>query len=139
MPKTPPSGLTMYFQTKTRAAAEHTGQRTLPVAALPEQGAEDDSAEGAAETGPRKADDAKNAGIRVAGQHHAHHADADDGQAGCEEALLLAQFEVAELLQNVLGDTLDAAASIWLSAVDIVAARMPARMSPARTAASTPC
>ena len=30
-------------------------------------------------------------------------------------------------------DTLDAAASIWLSAVDIVAARMPARMSPART------
>ena len=36
-------------------------------------------------------------------------------------------------------DTLDAAASIWLSAVDIVAARMPARMSPARTAASTPC
>lgn len=29
-------------------------------------------------------------------------------------------------------DTLDAAASIWLSAVDMVAARMPARMSPAR-------
>lgn len=29
-------------------------------------------------------------------------------------------------------DTPDTAASIWLSAVDIVAARMPARMSPAR-------
>jgi len=41
-------------------------------------------------------------GAGVAGQHHAHHADADDGQAGCEEALLLAQLEVAELLQNVL-------------------------------------
>ena len=36
-------------------------------------------------------------------------------------------------------DTLEAAASIWLSAVDMVAARMPARIRPARMAASTPC
>ena len=36
-------------------------------------------------------------------------------------------------------ETLDAAASIWLSAVDMVAARIPARIRPASTAASTPC
>ena len=36
-------------------------------------------------------------------------------------------------------ETLDAAASIWLSAVDMVAARMPARIRPASTAARMPC
>ena len=86
-----------------QTSGQHPGQCALPVAALPEQRTEHHRAECAAEPGPRKADDAKDAGIRVAGQHHAHHADADDGQAGCEEALLLAQLEVAELLQNVLG------------------------------------
>ena len=35
-------------------------------------------------------------------------------------------------------ETLDAAASIWLSAVDMVAARIPARMRPASTAANAP-
>ena len=35
-------------------------------------------------------------------------------------------------------DTLDAAASSWESAVDMVAARIPARITPATTANSTP-
>ena len=87
-----------------QAAGEHTGQCALPVAALPEQGAQHHCAKGAAKAGPCKADDAEHAGVGVAGQHHAHHADADDGQAGSEQALLLGQLHVAELLQDVLGD-----------------------------------
>ena len=35
--------------------------------------------------------------------------------------------------------TLEEAASSWESAVDMVEARMPARISPASSAASTPC
>ena len=41
-------------------------------------------------------------------------------------------------LPKIFSLTPEEAASSWLSAVDMVAARMPARMSPARTAASTP-
>ncbi len=39
---------------------------------------------------------------------------------------------------TIFSDTPEAATSIWLSAVDMVAARIPARITPPRTAASTP-
>ena len=39
---------------------------------------------------------------------------------------------------NRSSDTAEAAVSSWESAVDMVAAKMPARMSPARTARTAP-
>ena len=67
----------------------------------------------------------------VPGQEDADDGDADDGAAGRASMVFLGLSFMPKKSCTRSWDTLEAAASSWESAVDMVAARMPDRIRPA--------
>ena len=85
-------------------AGEHSGDRSLLVAALPEQGKQHHGAECRAEAGPGKGNDTEDGAVGIHGEEHGDHRDADDAETGNEEVRLFAELQAEDVVQQVLRD-----------------------------------
>lgn len=81
-----------------RAAGDHAGDGALLRGPLPEQGEEDQRAEGCAEAGPGEGHDAEDGAAGVPGQQDTHDGNADDGAAGGQHGVLGAELLAEEVL-----------------------------------------
>ena len=126
MPQTPPMGLMTNFQTNTMTPPPiMLCQRTPAVGPPPEQSAQHHRTEGAAEAYPREGDNLEHGGVGIPGHDDANDGDDDQGDAGDEHTAFFAHLQAEHALDDVLGHE-EEAASIWLSQVDMVQARIPA-------------